>query len=98
MMPATKQAFPDRKLDEAAVKDGGKLQLIIQEKVDVEKPSLEEDVITRHEEDADGAPTVENFHNLIPTKRWGVEEREAGGYDLHHEQWEVHFSRDQGFQ
>ena len=48
-MPATKQASQDRKLDEAVVTDGGKQQLIIQEKVDVDKPSLVEDVITHHD-------------------------------------------------
>ena len=33
------------------IQDGGKQQLTIQEKVDVDKPSLEEDVITQHNTD-----------------------------------------------
>ena len=57
--------------------------------INVEKPSSEEEVNTQHDidkdkvvDDADEAPTVEDFHKLVPTKTWKVESRKVrrGGY------------------
>ena len=53
--------------------------------VDVEKPDLEDEVINQHdavEDDADEATTVEDFHNLVPTKKWRGETRNVRKGDI----------------